>query len=142
MIPWPPIAPQRFRATPLDEIDIAGGKTWPVSSLPAALPLYSRGRTRRDAMPSFTTMFRAIVMVAVGAAAFKGWQLYGPSNEKVKAFVVRASEMAQSAWKDYQGKGKDAAHATRQPVHARMAKDRQQEQQRQKVGEGGKRRPP
>jgi len=52
-------------------------------------------------------MFRAIVMVAVGAAAFKGWQLYGPSNDKVKAFVVRASEMAQSAWKDYQGKGKD-----------------------------------
>lgn len=59
-------------------------------------------------MPSFTTVVRAIVMVAVGAAVFKGWQLYGPSNEQVKNFAVRATEMAQSAWKDHQGKGKTA----------------------------------
>lgn len=58
-------------------------------------------------MPSFKTMFRAIVMVAVGAAVFKGWQLYGPSTEQVKTFAVRATELAQSAWNDYQGKGKN-----------------------------------
>jgi hypothetical protein len=58
-------------------------------------------------MPSFTTIFRAIVMVAIGAAVFKGWQLYGPSTEQVKTFAVRATEIAQSAWKDHQAKNKN-----------------------------------
>jgi hypothetical protein len=53
-------------------------------------------------------MVRAIVMVAVGAAVFKGWQLYGPSSEQVKTFAVRATEMVQSAWKDHQRKDKKA----------------------------------
>jgi hypothetical protein len=59
-------------------------------------------------MPSFTTMFRAIVMVAAGALVFKGWQLYGPSTEQVKAFAVRATEMAQSAWNNSHSKNKNA----------------------------------
>jgi hypothetical protein len=59
-------------------------------------------------MPSFTTLFRAIVMIAVGAAVFKGWQLYGPSTEQVKTFAARAAEMAQSAWNNYHAKDKNA----------------------------------
>lgn len=53
-------------------------------------------------MPSFTTMFRATVMVAAGAGAFKGWQAYGPPTEKVKSVAMRAVDMAQAAWKNYQ----------------------------------------
>ncbi len=52
-------------------------------------------------MPSFTTLFRAIVMIGMGAAAFKGWQIYGPPTEKVKSMTDRAIDMAQDAWKNY-----------------------------------------
>jgi hypothetical protein len=48
-------------------------------------------------MPSFQTVFRAVVMVAVGAAAVKGWRLYGPTNEQVKSAVAQAVEVVQSA---------------------------------------------
>ena len=43
-------------------------------------------------MPSFQTIFRAVVMVAVGAVAVKGWHLYGPTNEQVKSAVAQAVE--------------------------------------------------
>ncbi len=48
-------------------------------------------------MPSFQTIFRAVVMVGVAAVAVKGWHLYGPTNEQVKAVATQAIEMAQSA---------------------------------------------
>ncbi len=48
-------------------------------------------------MPSFQTVFRAVVMVAVGAVAVKGWHLYGPTNEQVKTVVAQAVEIVQSA---------------------------------------------
>jgi hypothetical protein len=47
-------------------------------------------------MPSFTTIFRAVIMVVVGAVAVKGWQLYGPTNEQVKKTVAQAIELAKS----------------------------------------------
>jgi hypothetical protein len=53
-------------------------------------------------MSSFTTMFRVVVMLAVGAGLFKGWQLYGPSAEEVKSALVRATEIAESIWKNGQ----------------------------------------
>ena len=59
-------------------------------------------------MPSFTTIFRATVMLAVGAIVFKGWQSYGPSAEQVKSVAVSAVDMAQTAWKSYQSPTKDA----------------------------------
>jgi hypothetical protein len=59
-------------------------------------------------MPSFTTIYRAAVMLAVGAIVFKGWQLYGPSAEQVKSVAVSAVDMAQTTWKNYQTPAKDA----------------------------------
>jgi hypothetical protein len=59
-------------------------------------------------MPSFTTIYRAAVMLAVGAIAFKGWQSYGPSAEQVKSVAVSAVDMAQTAWKNYRSPNKDA----------------------------------
>ena len=63
-------------------------------------------------MPSLTTIFRAVVMLAVGAIVFKGWQLYGPSAEKVKSVAARAVDMAQAAWKNFQTPDKEAHSAT------------------------------
>jgi hypothetical protein len=60
-------------------------------------------------MPSLTTIYRAGVMLAVGAIAFKGWQLFGPPAEKVKSIAVSAVDMAQSAWKNLQTPDKAAA---------------------------------
>ncbi len=51
-------------------------------------------------MPSFTTIYRAAVMIAIGAIVVKGWQLYGPSVEQVKSAVVSAVDMAQAAMKN------------------------------------------
>ena len=47
-------------------------------------------------MPSFTTIFRAVVMVAVVVVAVKGWKLYGPTNEQVKNVATQAIEMVKS----------------------------------------------
>lgn len=69
-------------------------------------------------MPSFTTLFRAIVMLAVGAGVFKGWQLYGPSTEQVKKVAVSAIEMAQTAWNNYQSKDKAAPQMAEQQAAA------------------------
>jgi hypothetical protein len=60
-------------------------------------------------MPSMRTMFRALVMIAIGAALFKGWQMYGPPAEQVKSIAVRATDFAQAAWKNFQGKDHEAA---------------------------------
>ncbi len=69
-------------------------------------------------MPSFTTMFRAIVMLGVGAAAFKGWQMYGPPTEKVKSVATRAIDMAQAAWKNYQSPAQENPPAAAAPTNA------------------------
>jgi hypothetical protein len=47
-------------------------------------------------MPSFNTIFRAVVMVAVVAVAVKGWKLYGPTNEQVKTVTAQAIELVKS----------------------------------------------
>jgi hypothetical protein len=47
-------------------------------------------------MPSMQTIFRAVVMVVVGAVVVKGWQLYGPTNEQVKKTFVQGKEMVNS----------------------------------------------
>jgi hypothetical protein len=65
-------------------------------------------------MPSFTTIFRATVMLVIGAIAFKGWQLYGPPAEKVKAIAVRALDMVQAAWQNFQAPDK-ASTPTSEP---------------------------
>lgn len=53
-------------------------------------------------MPSFTTIYRAIVMLAAGMMIVKGWQLYGPSSEQVKSIGVRGVELAYAAWNQWQ----------------------------------------
>jgi hypothetical protein len=62
-------------------------------------------------MSSFTTIYRAGVMIGVGVVAYKGWQLYGPPTDKVKSVAARAVDMAQNAWKDYQKSDKDTRPA-------------------------------
>lgn len=47
-------------------------------------------------MPSFTTVFRAVVMLVVAAVGVKGWQLYGPTNEQVKTVVAQGVELVKS----------------------------------------------
>lgn len=47
-------------------------------------------------MPSFQTVFRAAVMAAVVAVVVKGWHLYGPTNEQVKAAVAQATDVGRS----------------------------------------------
>jgi hypothetical protein len=48
-------------------------------------------------MPSFQTLFRAVVMIGVGVVAVKSWHLYGPTNEKVRAVVTQGVEMLRNA---------------------------------------------
>ncbi len=59
-------------------------------------------------MPTFNTIFRATVMLAVGAVVFKGWQMYGPPAEQLKSIAVRAADMAQGAWKNFHAPEKNA----------------------------------
>ena len=66
-------------------------------------------------MPSFTTLYRAIVMIAAGVIVVKGWQLYGPTTEQVKSFGVRAIEMAQIAWDKLQPTDSKPADAAADP---------------------------
>jgi hypothetical protein len=51
-------------------------------------------------MPTMTTMFRAIVMIAAGFVVVKGWQHYGPSTEQMKSLAGAALEKAQAAMDD------------------------------------------
>jgi hypothetical protein len=62
-------------------------------------------------MPSITTIFRAVVMLAVGAIVFKGWQMYGPPAEQIKSAAVRAVDFAQAAWKNLNGSDSGAQSA-------------------------------
>jgi hypothetical protein len=55
-------------------------------------------------MPSLTSVYRAIVMIATGVIAVMGWQHYGPTQEQVKTFVGAALERAQTAWNGSQEK--------------------------------------
>jgi hypothetical protein len=64
-------------------------------------------------MPSMTTMYRAIVMIATGVIVVMGWQIYGPSTEQVKTFAVAAMDKARAALTDSQSAATDpaASHA-------------------------------
>jgi|RhiMethySRZTD1v2_1073278.scaffolds.fasta_scaffold953550_1 hypothetical protein len=53
-------------------------------------------------MPSFQTLFRAIVLVVIGVVGFKGWKLYGPTNEQVKSTVTHVIELVQSSLQSHQ----------------------------------------
>jgi hypothetical protein len=68
-----------------------------------------------NAMPSITTVFRAIVMIATGVIVVKGWQHYGPSNEQVKTFAVAALEKAQTVWNGSPGDAASASSAIIDP---------------------------
>jgi hypothetical protein len=59
-------------------------------------------------MPSFQTLFRAVVMLGVGVVAVKGWQLYGPTNEKVKTVVAQGVDMLRNAVQSRQQSTADA----------------------------------
>lgn len=69
-------------------------------------------------MPSSTTIVRAVVMLAVGACVFNGWQMYGPPAEQVKSIAVRGLDMAQAAWKNFRAPEKDAHPAANPPASA------------------------
>jgi hypothetical protein len=66
-------------------------------------------------MDAMRTLFRAVVMVAVGVIVVKVWQLYGPATEQVKSFAVQAVELAQTAW--------DRASPQSTPAPTAMADD-------------------
>jgi hypothetical protein len=85
-------------------------------------------------MPSFQTIYRATVMIAVGVIVAKGWRLYGPSAEQVKSAIASAADKAETAWKnwqkpaetpraaaDTQGTAPAFANATQQPAVAPVA---------------------
>jgi len=66
-------------------------------------------------MPSLTTLYRAIVMIAVGVIGVKGWQLYGPSNEQVKSGALRIIELAQSSLSQPSRAGAEANRSSSDP---------------------------
>ena len=66
-------------------------------------------------MPSFTTVFRAAVMLATGVLVVKGWQLYGPSAEQMKSFTARAIAVAQEALNESQQPAEPNASLTADP---------------------------
>lgn len=69
-------------------------------SLPADLPSRD-GRMPQDRlMPSLTTLYRAVVMVAVSTMVYQGWKHFGPSTEQVKSIGVQAVELMGRAWKE------------------------------------------
>src|SRR5687768_10551209 len=69
-------------------------------------------------MPSFTTIFRAIVMLAAGVVVVKGWQLYGPSAERMKAFTAQSLERTRAAWNESQQPAPPDAVLTTDPPGA------------------------
>ena len=66
-------------------------------------------------MPSITTLYRAIVMIAAGVIVVKGWQLYGPTTEQVKSFGVGALEKAQLTWNNLQPTATEPTAAAADP---------------------------
>ena len=51
-------------------------------------------------MLSLTTLYRAVVMVAVVTIVYQGWKHFGPSTEQVKSIAVQAVELAGRAWNE------------------------------------------
>lgn len=64
-----------------------------------------------DAMPSISTLFRATIMIATAFCVVKGWQMYGPTTEQVKALASTALAKAQAALQE-QGLAADPAAPT------------------------------
>jgi hypothetical protein len=62
-------------------------------------------------MPSFTTIYRAVVMCAVGAIIVKGWQSYGPSAAQVKSAAIKAIDWAKTTSSEPQEAAGDASQA-------------------------------
>lgn len=48
-------------------------------------------------MPSFQTIFRAVVMIGVGAIAVKGWHAYGPTNAQVARAYNQLKDVVQAS---------------------------------------------
>jgi len=67
-------------------------------------------------MPSTTTIYRVVVMIAVGAIVVKGWKLYGPTTEQVKATAVNVAEIAESTWKGKSATGDNQSSSTKAGV--------------------------
>jgi hypothetical protein len=65
-------------------------------------------------MPSMTTLYRFVVMVAVGIIVVTGWKHFGPSTEQVKSFAVAGMEKAKAAWNE-SADGPDADVAAADP---------------------------
>jgi hypothetical protein len=65
-------------------------------------------------MPSMTTLYRFVVMVAVGIIVVTGWKHFGPSTEQMKSFAVAGIEKAKAAW-NKSGDGPDANAAVADP---------------------------
>jgi hypothetical protein len=65
-------------------------------------------------MPSMTTLYRFVVMAAVGIIVVTGWKHFGPSTEQVKSFAVAGMEKAKAAW-NASADGPDANVAVADP---------------------------
>jgi hypothetical protein len=78
------------------------------------MPLWTPNRGRYDShsrntqlameiqMPSFQTLFRAVVLIVVGVVGVKAWKLYGPTNEQVNTTVAQVIETVQSTVESWQ----------------------------------------
>jgi len=53
-------------------------------------------------MPSLQTIFRAALMIVIGAVVVKGWLLYGPTNERVKTTFAQGKELVTSFIESHQ----------------------------------------
>src|SRR5262245_38850146 len=53
-------------------------------------------------MPSMQTIFRAVVMVVIGAIVVKGWPLYGPTYEQVNTTFAQGKELLNSFIESHQ----------------------------------------
>jgi hypothetical protein len=56
-------------------------------------------RTGSILMPSFTTIYRTVVMAAAGIIIIKAWQVWGPTGDQMWSIAHRAAEIAQEAGK-------------------------------------------
>src|SRR5690242_14710275 len=77
-----------------------------------------RHQTRRSAMPSFRTIYRAVVMIAIVAIGAKAWQFYGPNNEQVKSTAVKIIDIAHAAWNKQRSANADSRLVANPPSAA------------------------
>lgn len=92
-----------------------------------AFPLQqAAAQNPEDPMPSTTTIYRVVVMIAVGAIVVKGWKLYGPTTEQVKATAVNVVEIAESTWKGQSATGDGQSSSTKAGVAPPYANKTQQ----------------